>query len=179
MLPQPNNYALISLSGDYYSLFGTELPSGSASKLPTMGQFISSVRTVKWTGDSLVYANTVTAYPTSGTINSYMVTYADNSVEFAIKNISYPVTGSFNASNLVLTNDYWLGSSKNDVFPLSSGNDFINGEGGIDSIKSTIASTNYTISFNSSGNLTLQNKANKYTYTTDSIERLVFTCVFR
>jgi len=175
MLPQPNNYGLISLSGDYFSLFGTELPNGSASKLATMGQFISSVRTVKWTGDNLVYANTATAYPTSGTITSYMVTYADNSVEFAIKNISYAVTGTFTANGLVLTNDYWLGSSKNDVFPLTSGNDYINGEAGLDSIKSSIASTNYIISFNTSNNLTLQNKSNKYTYTTDSIERLIFT----
>ena len=94
---------------------------------------------------------------------------------FGIKNLDYAATSTpFTASYLISGTDYWLGSSGNDVFPLSSGNDLINGEGGIDTIKSTVTSTSYVINFNSTGNLTLQNKTSNFTYTTDSIERLIF-----
>jgi hypothetical protein len=175
MLPLPSTGTLITLVGDYFALFGSELPNGSAIKQTTMGQFVSSVRTVEWTGQNLVYGNSTGYLPTSGVITSYQVTYADKSIYFGAKNLEYIATTTpFNASFFTRGTDYWLGSSGNDVFPLISGNDLINGEGGIDKIKSTIDSTSYTIGRNSAGNLTLQNKSSKYLYTTDSIERLIF-----
>lgn len=175
MLPQPSTGTLISLTGDYFALYGAELPNGSASKQATMGQFVSPVRTVQWTGQNLVYGNSTGYLPTSGVITSYQVTYADKSIYFGAKNFEYSATTTpFSAGSFTTGTDYWLGSSANDVFPLSPGNDLINGEGGIDKIKSSIDSTSYTIGRNSAGNLTLQNKSSKYLYTTDSIERLIF-----